>query len=173
MSLKITMIGAGSPGFSRAVGEGLMRSDELDDSLFCMMDINPERLSSSTEVLREEKEKRSSALSIEQTTSRREALKDADYVVTSFEAKGDEFWLKDLRIPERHGVSQLMGENGGPGGQAHALRNIALFMDICEDMPECCPDAWLLNFTNPMSFVCTYLRRYGWEAGAFTTPTEL
>jgi alpha-galactosidase len=70
------------------------------------------------------------------------------------------FWAKDIEIPLRHGVELMQGENGGPSGSIHALRNITILMGIVEDMKAICPDAWLMNFTNPMSMLCTYLYKY-------------
>ena len=65
---------------------------------------------------------------------------------------------KDLGIPEQFGVYQVKGENGGPGGMIHGMRNISMFMGILKEMEKLCPDAWLLNFTNPMSILCTYFK---------------
>ncbi len=158
---KITMIGAGSPGFSLAVGEDLMQSPILRASRFVLMDIDATRLDASAKRMQELAQQLGSPLQIESTTDRRAALDGAAYVVTSCEAKRAPFWVQDLKIPARYGVHQLTGENGGPGGQIHAMRNITLFMDICRDMRELCPDAWLMNFTNPMSFICTFAHRYG------------
>ena len=155
------MIGAGSPGFSLAVGEELAASEVLAGSTFVLMDIDEARLEASAGRMRQVVEDAGSTLFIEHTPDRRLALDGADYVVTSCEPNRVPFWIQDLRIPEAHGVHQLTGENGGPGGQVHAMRNITIFMGICRDMRELCPRAWLMNFTNPMSFLCTFVHRYG------------
>jgi alpha-galactosidase len=65
-----------------------------------------------------------------------------------------------VEVPWRHGVHQLTGECGGPGGIIHALRNIALYVPILREMEKRCPQAWLMNFSNPMSFLCTYFKNY-------------
>lgn len=161
MSIKIAMIGAGSPGFSQAVGKELMKSDSLGESTFVMMDIDARRVEASAALMRKQVTEAGASLRIEHTTDRRAALDGARYVVTSCEPHRVPFWIQDLAIPEKHGVEQWTGENGGPGGQIHAMRNITLFMSICRDMRELCPDAWLMNFTNPMSFLCTYFHRHG------------
>lgn len=156
---KIAMLGAGSPGFSTAVAEDLIRSEILRDSTFTLMDIDAERLATSEGRIRALVAKAQSPLRVEATSDRRRALDGCRYVVTSCEKRRVPFWIKDIEIPKRHGVVQTLGENGGPGGQIHAMRNITMFMDICRDMRELCPDAWIMNFTNPMSYVCTYFAR--------------
>lgn len=155
------MIGAGSPGFSTAVAEDLVRSEILRESTFVLMDPDPKRLANSERNIRALIQQEKSPLTIESTTHRRRALEGAQYVVTSCEKNRVPYWIKDVEIPRTHGLEQSLGENGGPGGQAHAMRNITMFMDICRDMRAVCPDAWLMNFTNPMSYVCTYFERGG------------
>ena len=156
----IAMIGAGS-FFTDSVTEGLCRQPDLfAGSTFTLVDSDDERLRLSLH--RQEKIVREAGVDITlaATTDRRRALAGCDYVVTSFDRDRARTWLRDIEIPQASGVHCWLGENGGPGGQAHAMRNITVFMDIAKDMEELCPDAWLMNFTNPMSFVCTYMRRY-------------
>jgi len=158
---RIAMIGAGAPGFPVKVAEELVRSEVLGESTFALMDIDAGRLDAAAARIQALVEEAGGALRIEATTDRRRALDGASHVVTSCEPQRVPLWTRDLEIPAAHGVHQLTGENGGPGGQAHAMRNITLFMAICADMRELCPDAWLMNFTNPMSFLCTYAHRFG------------
>jgi alpha-galactosidase len=158
---KIAMIGGGSPGFSYAIAEGLVNSEILSDATFTLMDIDRKRLDASEKKIKELVETKKSGLKVNSTTDRKKALEGADFIVTSCEINRVPFWIQDIEIPERYGVYQLKGENGGPGGQIHALRNITLFMDICKDIREVSPNAWLMNFTNPVSFLCTYFQRYG------------
>jgi alpha-galactosidase len=123
------------------------------------MDINPERLA-----LAEEKTRAllavSPGITIEATGDLETALTGADYIITSCETNRWAFWLQDLKIPEKYGVYQPMSENGGPGGIAHGLRSIKLLGGIAREMERLCPRAWIMNFTNPMSYVCTYLNKY-------------
>jgi alpha-galactosidase len=100
-------------------------------------------------------------ITIKTCVNRRKAFEGCHYVVTSCEKNRVPYWIQDLEIPARYGVDHPMGENGGPCGQAHAMRNITMFMGITKDMREICPNAQLMNFTNPMSFLCTYFARYG------------
>jgi alpha-galactosidase len=160
MSQRIAMIGAGSPGFSRAVAKEMCCSESLKDSTFVLMDIDERRLNESTARIHKIAKEYAAPLKIETTLDRREALYGCDFVITSCEKKRIPYWIKDIEIPEKYGVHQLTGENGGPGGIIHAMRNISLFMEIAKDMKELCPDAWIMNFTNPMSFICTYLLKY-------------
>jgi alpha-galactosidase len=155
---KITMIGAGS-GFLITVAKEIALAEPLQNSRFCVMDIDPERLG-----LAEGKARELLAgapgVAVEATGDLAAALDGADYVVTSCETNRWAFWLQDLKIPEKYGVFQLMSENGGPGGIIHALRNMKLLGGIARQMERRCPRAWLMNFTNPMSFLCTYLNKY-------------
>ena len=85
---------------------------------------------------------------------REKALAGADFVVATISTGGFDSMRHDLEIPRRHGVAQSVGDTVGPGGISRALRNIPVFLGIATDMVERCPDAWLLNITNPMTTVC-------------------
>jgi len=158
MSYKIAMIGAGS-GFTGGITQGLCRAEVFAGSRLVLMDTDPRRLDASLARQQRLVDRHHGRIELTATTNLAEALEGCDHVVTACEKKRVAYWRKDLEIPARYGVVQLKGENGGPGGQAHAMRNITMFMDICAAMREVCPDAWLMNFTNPMSFLCTYFRR--------------
>lgn len=167
MSTRIAMIGAGS-GFTLSVANPLCKSEILKDATFVLMDPNAQRAEVRAKEVRDIAAKAGAALRVETTTDLRYALEGARFVVTACEKNRGPYWIRDLEIPRAHGVHQLLGENGGPGGQAHALRNITMFMEICAAIREVAPDAWLLNFTNPMSFLCTYLqKRSGVKAMGF------
>jgi alpha-galactosidase len=88
-------------------------------------------------------------------------LEGAQFVVLSIEvAPREALWRKDYEIPLKYGVRQPYAENGGPGGFAHAARNIGPVLEIARDMEALCPGAWLINFTNPMVRICDALNRY-------------
>ncbi|MDI7274611.1 MAG: alpha-glucosidase/alpha-galactosidase, partial [Anaerolineae bacterium] len=97
---------------------------------------------------------------IEATTDQRAALDGAGFVITAVEVDRLPAWKQDWQIPLRHGVKHVLGENGGPGGLGHTLRVVDLMLGIARNVEEVCPQAWLLNFTNPMSRVCLALTRY-------------
>jgi alpha-galactosidase len=99
-------------------------------------------------------------ITIECRTERADALPGADVVVVSVEVDRVNRWLLDFEIPRRHGVDHLYGENGGPGGLAHALRTVPLVADIARDVERLAPDALLVNFTNPEGRICTAFRRH-------------
>ena len=74
---------------------------------------------------------------------------------------GDRFelWEQDRSVPQQFGFRQVFGENGGPGGLFHSLRVIPPILEICEDISRICPDAWVFNYSNPMSRICTTVHR--------------
>ena len=88
---------------------------------------------------------------IETTVDRAAALRDADFVVVTISTGGFASMAHDLEIPARYGIRQSVGDTVGPGGISRALRNIPVLVDIARDMERLCPDAWLLNITNPMT----------------------
>lgn len=157
--IKISMLGAGS-GFVVSVARELAASKVIGECVFALMDVDPKRLDRARGVVEGILGKSRTRVKLEVTESLEEAIAGSDHVITSCEVQRYPFWVKDLRIPERHGVHQVQGENGGPGGLIHALRNICLFMPILSAMEKHCPDAWLMNFTNPMSILCTYFKNY-------------
>jgi alpha-galactosidase len=160
MSIKISMIGAGSICFSSAVAKEMAASSTLQGAEFMLMDVNEERLNISLKNIREIINTANAKIKVTATLNRVEALKDCDYIITACEKERIKYWKQDILIPRKHGVNQIQGENGGPGGIMHALRNITVFMDIASDIRKYCPDVWVMNFTNPMSFVCTYMQKH-------------
>ncbi|MDP3178557.1 MAG: hypothetical protein Q8M76_11695, partial [Spirochaetaceae bacterium] len=89
------------------------------------------------------------------TTDRRAALAGANFVLVSIATKRMELWEQDFRVPLAFGIPHVYGENGGPGAAFHALRNFEVVIPICRDIEEICPDAWMINFTNPEARVLT------------------
>jgi alpha-galactosidase len=157
--MKISMIGSGS-AFVVSVARELLTDKIFDGCEFCLMDVDRIRLRESRRVVAEILAQGRNRIHLSAVSDLEPALKGCDYAITSCEINRYEFWAMDLKIPARHGVHQVKGENGGPGGFAHALRNIRLFQNILGTMERICPDAWLLNFTNPMSVLSTYCNNY-------------
>jgi len=155
-NLKIVMLGAGS-GFVIPIAKDLQNNKFFHGAEFVLVDTNNDRLTAAEGYV---KNITGNTITVSATADRARAFSGADYVITSCEMNRYANWSKDISIPERHGVHQVKGENGGPGGLIHALRNIAMFEPIIADMDRLCPDAWLLNFTNPMSILCTYFKNY-------------
>ncbi|MFA7328837.1 MAG: hypothetical protein WC081_04960 [Candidatus Ratteibacteria bacterium] len=156
--LKVVMVGAGS-GFTVNVTKTL-RHEVLRNCVFTLVDINPGRLKAAEASVKKLVREYKLEVKVESTHRLEQALEGCDYLIASCEINRKPFWLKDIEIPERHGVYQYKGENGGPGGMIHAMRNIGLFMPIIKAMERTCPNAWLLNFTNPESILLTYLLKY-------------
>jgi alpha-galactosidase len=98
--------------------------------------------------------------SLEATTSREKAFEGADFVINSIEV-GNRFklWEQDFEIPRKHGNKQIFGENGGPGGLFHSLRIIPPIIEICKDVEKICPEAWVINLSNPMSRICLAVKK--------------
>jgi len=175
--MKIALIGAGSNSFGRGVIVNVLSSRDLakkDTTLF-LMDIDRESLEKMFRFAVLVKEYRRTSVKIQAGTGYREALSGADYVITSVARKRMECWEQDFYIPLAFGFKHALGENGGPGAAFHTLRSLNLIIPICKLMERYCPDALLLNFTNPESRVClgvnrlTRIKAVGLCHGAFST----
>jgi len=151
---KITIIGAGSLIFSRQLIWDILSFPELSESQICLMDIDGKRLDLVTQLAKKiVKDKRWGA-KIECTLDRQKALEGADYVIVTIEVGGLEAYLSDIYIPDKYGINQNVGDTMGPGGVFRALRTVPVMVEICKDMEKACPDAYLLNCTNPMAINC-------------------
>lgn len=151
---KIVIIGAGSHVFSRNLITDFLSYPELRDCTITLMDIDKERLGRITAFANRVVDQHGFKTKIESTTSRRAALEGADYVIVSIRVGGFEANRLDLEIPAKYGIKQAIGDTIGPGGVFYGLRHIPVLLDICRDMEELCPDAWLINYTNPMAMLC-------------------
>lgn len=149
-SVKIVSIGAASI-FGRGILADVLGSPEFNelDTTLVLVDINREALDRIYGLGLLMKEHFASRVKIEATTDRLEALPGADYVITSVAILRYELWEQDFRVPLAFGFKHVLGENGGPGAIFHALRNFELMIPIARDMERLCPNALLLNFTNP------------------------
>lgn len=176
---KIVLIGAGSHSFGLMTLRDLMLTPELHGSEIVLVDIAPDKLEQMTDLAQRLNEVWDAGFRISATTDRREALPGATSVVTAVERKHYELWQLDIDIPRRAGTQHLYGENGGPGGLFHTLRQVPLLLDIAADIEQLCPDAWLLNMSNPESRLCLALSRYtqvknvGICLGAYITQSNL
>jgi alpha-galactosidase len=159
--VKIALIGAGS----RSFGPGTVRDVLLSEPLraggleLALMDINEEHLSDAAEYARWAAAELEHGAEVTATTDLREALDGAGFVVAAIERERFLYWTMDFHVPRKHGFRQVFGENGGPGGLFHALRNMGPMVEIGRTMEELCPEALLLNFTNPEHKLCEALTR--------------
>ncbi len=160
-AVKIVLIGAGSTSFGRGALADIFASKILQsrDLTISLVDLDATALSRMYKLAELMKEHYNSDAKITATTDRREVLKGANFVVTAVAQDRSGFWEKEYYIPVAYGFQQVFGENGGPGGAFHTLRSLHLMLPICQDMEELCPDALLLNFTNPESRICLGIHR--------------
>jgi alpha-galactosidase len=157
---KIVIIGAGSHVFTKNLITDFLSYPELRGSTISLMDIDRERLGLATAFAERLVEQHGLETVVESTTDRREALEGADYVVLSIRVGGLEANRLDLEIPAKYGIIQGIGDTIGPGGVFYGLRHIPVILDICRDMEDLCPEAWLLNYTNPMAMICWAVNDY-------------
>ena len=151
---KIAMIGAGSVVFaSRLLGD-ILSFPELQASTISLVDIDPERLELIEALARRMVTQEGLPAQIEATLERRRALEGADYVIIMIQVGGLPPFQADIEIPLRFGVKQAVGDTLGPGGVFRALRTIPVMLDICRDIEDLCPEACLINYTNPMAMNC-------------------
>lgn len=157
---KITVIGAGSASFGENTLSAIMRSKKLRGSTLALVDRNADSLDIVHRLADRLNREWEAEFVVTAHTDHRDALPDSHFVVNAIEVGAREnLWKRDFEIPLKYGVRQPYAENGGPGGFAHAARNIGPIMQIARDMEETCPDAWFVNFTNPMIRVCDAVNR--------------
>jgi alpha-galactosidase len=151
---KITFIGAGSLGFTRKLARDILTFPLLRDATLTLMDIDAERLDFIYRSVKRIIELGNYPAKVEATMDRAEALKDADVVLVTILAGGIDVWRHDIEIPKKYGVDTNIGDTRGPSGIFRALRTIPVMLDIAHDMERYCPDATMLNYTNPMVMLC-------------------
>jgi alpha-galactosidase len=158
---KITVIGAGSASFGENTLSAIMRSKKLCGTTLALVDRNAESLDIVQRLANRLNKDWDSGFTITRHTHHCDALDGTNFVVSAIEVgPREELWKSDFEIPIKYGVRQPYAENGGPGGFAHAARNIGPVMEIVRDMEQACPDAWFINFTNPMVRICDAINRH-------------
>lgn len=159
--VKIALIGAGSIIFGPRTMGDLMLSDRLNEKELeiCLMDISEEALKVSSRYCEEIQKLAGRNARIISTTSLEKALEETSYVITAIEVERYHYWFQDFHIPRKYGSVQIYGENGGAGAVFHTLRNIPPMLEIARMMERKCPQAWLINYTNPESKLVEALSR--------------
>jgi alpha-galactosidase len=158
---KVVLIGAGSVSFGTGTLCDLFAArDHLEGSTIALVDINAQAVNTMAAVARRLNAATGEPFVIQATTERREALSGAEFVIIAVAVRRNERWQLDFQIPIQHGVKQVLGENGGPGGLFHCMRNIPITLSICKDIEELAPQALVLNFTNPEGRICLAATRY-------------
>ncbi|MBE6771164.1 MAG: alpha-glucosidase/alpha-galactosidase [Ruminococcaceae bacterium] len=163
--VKITFMGAGSTVFARNVLGDCMCTPCLRDSVIALYDIDEERLEDSYIILsamnnniNEGRAKIEKYCGVE---NRKEALRDATFVVNAIQVGlYDPCTIIDFEVPKKYGLRQTIADTLGIGGIMRGLRTIPVLQDFANDMEEVCPNAWFLNYTNPMAILSGYMQRY-------------
>lgn len=162
MPIKVAVIGAGSVGFTRGICRDILTVPELRDTQFAFHDINEHNLDMITQLMRRDIEANGVPATVHPTLDRREALKDADYVLCFVRIGGLEAFATDVDIPLKYGVDQCVGDTLGPGGIMYAQRGIPALLDFCRDIREVAkPNALLLNYSNPMAMLTWAIAKHG------------
>ena len=151
MPLKIAMIGAGSIGFTRRLMQDLLAVPEFAGTTFALTDLSKRNLDMVVQLCRRDIGANNLPAKIAATTDRRKAIADADYVICTIRQGGLEAFQTDVDIPLKYGVDQCVGDTICAGGIMYAQRTIPVLLDLCRDMRAVCPDALLINHSNPMA----------------------
>jgi len=158
---KITVIGAGSASFGENTLAAIMRSKKLRGSHLALVDRNAQSLDIVHRLANRLNKEWGAGFTISAHANHKDALDGANFVVSAIEVgPREELWKSDYEITLKYGVHQPYAENGGPGGFIHAARNITPLMEIVRDMEQAGPDAWFINFTNPMVRICDAIHRH-------------
>jgi alpha-galactosidase len=159
--LNIVIIGAGSANFGLNSVATLLREPELCGSTLALVDTNGEGLEFVHRLSERINHAWDAGLTIKSSTDRCAVLEGADFVVCAIEVgPREELWRQDWETTLRHGLRQPYAENGGPGGFAHAARNIPHFLNIARDMEQLCPKALFVILSNPVPRLCRAVAKY-------------
>lgn len=158
---KITFLGAGSTVFAKNILGDCLKVDALQGFEFSLYDIDPEKLRDSETMLNNLRENLGSTVNIVAYSNRKDALTNAKYVINAIQVGGYEpSTVIDFAVPKKYGLQQTIGDTVGIGGVFRSLRTIPVMMDFAKEMEEVCPDAWLLNYTNPMAVLTGTMLHY-------------
>ncbi len=160
MDKKIALFGAGSAAFGPVSLSDIYLSKILPGSTITLVDIDERKLNMIYDIIDQENKMRGEIFNIEKTTDLKTGVKDADFVILSIE-HGDRFkyrWI-DHRIPHSYGTTEMMAENGGPGGFFHSARQIPECVKIAKAAFMANPHVFFINYSNPMSRICLAIKR--------------
>lgn len=163
--IKVTFMGAGSTVFAKNVIGDIILCESLRNAEIALYDIDGERLDDSfnliTNMNAHLNENRATIKKYLGVENRKEALRGADFVVNAIQVGGYEpSTVIDFEIPKKYGLKQTIADTLGIGGIFRALRTIPILREFADDMREVCPNAWFLNYTNPMAMLSGYMQRY-------------
>lgn len=155
------MIGAGSVVFSKNLTGDILSYPEFRDATFSYMDVDRDRLQVGAALCQKVARTLGADPTIEATHDRREALRGADFVINMVQIGGFDSTLVDFEIPRKYGLNFTIADTTGPGGLFRALRTFPMLTGLCQEMAEICPNAILLNYSNPMSMNMQTITRAG------------
>jgi alpha-galactosidase len=156
---RIAFIGAGSMGFTRGLVRDILTFPLLKDSTLVLMDIDKEKLDASHQAVKAIIERGNYSAKVEVTMDRVQALRGADAVLCTILAGGVDVWQHDILIPKKYGIDTNIGDTRSVSGIFRALRTIPIMVSIAKDMERYCPNAILLNYTNPMAMLCRAIQK--------------
>lgn len=156
---KVAIIGAGSLVFTKQFLNDMFNTPCMAGSTYMLMGPTMWKLEKMKQYADQVIEKNEINAKIVCTTDRKEALKDADFVILIFYVGGNRAFGYDVEIPLKYGVKQCIGDSMGPGGVFSLFRQVPVMLEIGKEMKELCPDAYVLNYVNPMGAMCTALNR--------------
>ena len=157
--MQVTIIGGGSYQWSPKLMADLLGTPSLAGVHLVLADIDARPLPKMEALFHRINDAFEAKATVAVTTDQRTALDGADYVVVTISTGGFESMAVDLDVPARHGIRQSVGDSVGPGGISRSLRNIPVLVDIARDMEQCCPEALMLNITNPMTCLTRAVNR--------------
>jgi alpha-galactosidase len=149
----ITILGAGSTVFARQLMTDILQIEGLDEGCFALVDIDASRLELAHQIAERLITQSGKRWSVRASTERRDLLSGSDFIINTIEVAGLDNVRYDFDIPMKYGVNQCIGDTIGPGGIFKALRTGPAWLDILRDGEQLCPQAWVLNYTNPMSIL--------------------
>ena len=162
MSFKIAFIGAGSIGFTREILKDLLSVPEFNNIEVAFTDINEKNLNMALQLCQRDIDHNNLPIKIQATTNRREALKDAKYVVNCVRVGMLEAFTLDVEIPLKYGVDQCVGDTLAPGGIMYGQRGIPVILDFCKDIREVsAPGCIMLSYANPNAMITWAANTYG------------
>ncbi len=156
---KIVFVGAGSLGFTRGLVRDILTFPLLRNSEIALVDINKERLNFARRACEKIVALGNYPARVTAATNRRKVLKGADAVCVTILCGDVNVWKHDILIPKKYGIDTCVGDTRGPSGIFRALRTIPTMLGICRDMEDLCPNAIMLNYTNPMAMLCHAMQR--------------
>src|ERR1700737_656588 len=150
---RITILGAGSTVFARQLMTDILQIEDLDQGSFALVDIDAQRLERARRLAERLIERSGKSWNVLASTERSDVLEGSDFIINSIEVAGLANVRHDFDIPMKYGGNQSIGDTIGPGGIFKALRTGPVWLDIFHDAEQLCPQAWVLNYTNPMSIL--------------------